>query len=237
MKKSISIPVLTVLCTIVLTACTSIPTSSNTLIVPNTDNSYLMPKGMWKDPDTGLIWDRCNAGQTWNGTTCVGTAIKVERSDIRDYVRDFTRTGGHKDWRIPFIGELASLRLCTAGWAKEAKEISELTAQGRVTQEVNTIKTTYIPEDRIYKNYKGVRDSNGQIYIPRRCADGSSKPTLNTNIFPNTPTEGYYFSFPGDSTFSSTKWNLNLDNGDIGFRNTDFGVPTKGYVRAVRDSE
>lgn len=82
MKKSISIPVLTVLCTIVLTACTSTPTSSNTLIVPNTDNSYLMPKGMWKDPDTGLIWDRCNAGQTWNGTTCVGTAIKVERSDI-----------------------------------------------------------------------------------------------------------------------------------------------------------
>ncbi len=61
MKKSISTPVLTVLCTMILPACTSTPPSSNTLIVPTTDNSYLMARGMWKDPNTGLIWDRCNA--------------------------------------------------------------------------------------------------------------------------------------------------------------------------------
>ena len=85
-----------------------------------------------------------------------------------------------------------------------------------------------------YKNYKGVRDSNGQIYIPRRCADGSSKPTLNTNIFPNTPTDGRYFSSPPNGRSYSPTWNLHLGNGSIEPNVTDFGGTNEGYVRAVR---
>ena len=233
MKKSISIPVLTVLCTMILPACTSTPPSSNTLIVPTTNNSYLMAKGMWKDPNTGLIWDRCNAGQTWNGNTCVGTALKLDRVDIWNYVRDFTRTGGHNDWRLPLAGELASLRVCTAGWEKESKKVSELTAQGRVTQDVNIIKILSLPVDMIDKNYSGRAERD----IPRRCADGSSKPTLNINIFPNTPTDGHYFSSPPNGQSYSTTWNLQLGNGNIESNVTDFGGTNEGYVRAVRGSE
>ncbi len=233
MKKSISTPVLTVLCTMILPACTSTPPSSNTLIVPTTDNSYLMARGMWKDPNTGLIWDRCNAGQTWNGTTCVGTALKLNRVDIWNYVRDFTRTGGHNDWRLPLAGELASLRVCTAGWEKEPKKISELTSQGRVTQNVNIIKTLSLPVEMINKNYSGRAERD----IPRRCADDSSKPTLNTNIFPNTPTDGRYFSSPPNGRSYSPTWNLHLGNGSIEPNVTDFGGTNEGYVRAVRDSK
>lgn len=233
MKKSISTSVLTMLCTMILPACTSTPLSSNTLIIPTTNNSYLMAKGMWKDPDTGLIWDRCNAGQTWNGTTCVGTALKLNRPDIWNYVRDFTRTGGHKDWRLPLAGELASLRVCTAGWEKETKEISELTAQGRVTQDVSIIKTLSLPVAMINKNFSG-RDERD---IPRRCADGSSKPTLNTNIFPNTPTDGRYFSSPPNGTSYSPTWDLHLGNGSIEFNSINLSRADEGYVRAVRGSK
>ena len=234
MKKSISTPVLIVLFTMILPACTSTPPSSNTLIVPTTDNSYLMAKGMWKDPNTGLIWDRCNAGQTWNGTTCVGTALKLNRDDIWNYVRDFTSTGGHNDWRLPLAGELASLRVCTAGWEKEPKKISELTAQGRVTQDVNIIKTLSLPVAMINKNYNG-RDERD---IPNKPPDGSSRPTLNTNIFPNTPTDGRYFSSPPNGTSYSPTWNLHLGNGNIEYNNvTDTGRKNEGYVRAVRGSK
>lgn len=219
----------------ILPACTStapIILSSN-LIVTNKDNSYLMAKGMWKDPNTGLIWDRCNAGQTWNGTTCVGTALKLERNDIWNYVRDFTRTGGHKDWRLPLAGELASLRVCTAGWEKEPKKISELTSQGRVTQNVNIIKTLSLPLAMINKN----DSSRAEREIPRRCADNSSKPTLNTNIFPNTPTDGRYFSSPPNGRSYSPTWNLHLGNGSIEYNSAVFSGTDEGFVRAVRDSE
>jgi hypothetical protein len=32
------------------------------------NNDTLMPKGIWKDPTTGLIWSRCSVGQGmgWN---------------------------------------------------------------------------------------------------------------------------------------------------------------------------
>lgn len=239
MKKTISTPILIVLCTMILPACTVTPPiiPSSHLSVPTMDNNYLMPRGMWKDPNTGLIWDRCNVGQTWDGNTCIGTSLKLERDDIWNYVRDFSRTGGHKDWRIPLTGELASLRVCTTGWEKEDKKISELTAQGRVTQNVNVIKTLSLPAAMIGKNYpkKENIDPRAEIEIPRRCADGSSKPTLNTNIFPNTPTNGRYFSSPPNGTYYSPTWNLHLDNGSIEPNVTHFDRKNEGYVRVVRD--
>lgn len=229
MKKSISIPVLTVLCTMILPACTSTPPSSN-LIVTNNDNSHLMAKGMWKDPNTGLIWDRCNAGQTWNGTTCVGTALKLARYDTLNYVRDFTRTGGHNDWRLPLIGELASLRVCTTGWNKELNRVSELTAQGRVIRHDSIIETLSLPVLMIDKSSTNLYDDRD---IPTRCADGSSKPTLDTNIFPNTPADGLYLSSSPKGMGDAPIFNLHLDDGNIKF----WGGVGEGYVRAVRDSK
>jgi len=57
-------------------------------------NDTLMPKGMWKDPATGLIWDRCSLGQTWDGATCTGNAEKYHFFKARDAAKKF------KAWRV-----------------------------------------------------------------------------------------------------------------------------------------
>lgn len=36
------------------------------------EQADLMAKGMWYDERTGLIWDRCYLGETWNGSICTG---------------------------------------------------------------------------------------------------------------------------------------------------------------------
>ncbi|MBF0205132.1 MAG: DUF1566 domain-containing protein, partial [Desulfamplus sp.] len=60
-----------------------------------------------KDSETGLEWQRCSYGQTWNNTskTCDGTATKFSPSDALD----LTIEGG---WRTPKIQELGTLVYC-----------------------------------------------------------------------------------------------------------------------------
>ncbi len=55
---------------------------------------------------TGLTWMRCSVGQTWNGTTCTGTA----NTYAWDQAKALTQTyAGHNDWRLPDLLELKSL--------------------------------------------------------------------------------------------------------------------------------
>jgi hypothetical protein len=74
-------------------------------------NEELMPLGMWKDPKTGLIWDRCAVGQTWDGSTCTGTALLHATANAVKSVK----TGGYNDWRTPTYLELLTIRKCPAG--------------------------------------------------------------------------------------------------------------------------
>lgn len=63
---------------------------------------------------TGLIWKRCAEGQTWDGTTCTGTATTYTWQDAFARV-DAVNAGtagenlGQTDWRIPNINELKSI--------------------------------------------------------------------------------------------------------------------------------
>lgn len=63
---------------------------------------------------TGLIWKRCAEGQTWNGSTCTGTA------EAYTWEQAFQRTAavnagsqgwnaGQSDWRLPNQKELRSI--------------------------------------------------------------------------------------------------------------------------------
>ena len=54
-----------------------------------------------KDTKTGLVWQRCSVGQTWNGRTCSGAA---ERFNF-DQAQALAAHG----WRVPSKDELASL--------------------------------------------------------------------------------------------------------------------------------
>ena len=70
--------------------------------------------GVWRDASTKLTWMRCSIGQTWTDSSCNGEAIKLTWSDAMEYPRLFNVDGyaGKKDWRLPTINELSTLRRC-----------------------------------------------------------------------------------------------------------------------------
>jgi len=55
------------------------------------------------DTTTGLNWQRCSAGQNWNGSTCAGSVVTYTFAQARAYAN--AQTG----WRLPNVKELASL--------------------------------------------------------------------------------------------------------------------------------
>ncbi|MGM0554506.1 MAG: DUF1566 domain-containing protein [Pseudomonadota bacterium] len=70
---------------------------------------------------TGLTWMRCSLGQSWDGSTCTGTATTHTwqgalqlAADINSGVSDADNDGqpgfaGHTDWRLPNRNELESI--------------------------------------------------------------------------------------------------------------------------------
>lgn len=186
-------------------------------------DAELMKQGIWRDPKTGLYWDRCSVGQSWNGTTCTGTPLELNWQDAQDYVQKFTNEqakGGYTNWRLPTIEELTTIRYCSKGWRQniETKKVSELTAQGRVEREVTTNHGTQM---KTIPANKG-----GTIQVPEECAKGSSRPTLDTKIFPNSEDDFYW-----SSSKNWTKvWSVYFYDGY--FYDSIKGY--KSYVRAVR---
>jgi hypothetical protein len=57
---------------------------------------------------TGLVWQACSVGQTWDGSngTCTGTVKAYAYADAMKVTSDFA---GKTDWRVPNIVELNSL--------------------------------------------------------------------------------------------------------------------------------
>jgi hypothetical protein len=74
-------------------------------------NDELMKQGMWSDPKTGLIWFRCNVGQTWSGTACEGGS-NFSTVDEAMLGASQMRLGGHGDWRLPTIDEIETIKNC-----------------------------------------------------------------------------------------------------------------------------
>lgn len=70
------------------------------------DNRYeLLSNGSEvRDLKTGLIWQRCSIGQSWNGKTCAGVASKYKWTDALAKAK----TVGN-GYRLPNIKELQSL--------------------------------------------------------------------------------------------------------------------------------
>ena len=70
---------------------------------------------------TGLVWKRCTEGQSWNGSTCTGSAAgytwqqAFQCADAVNAGTAGTQNAGQTDWRVPNQNELRSIvkRDCT----------------------------------------------------------------------------------------------------------------------------
>ena len=66
-----------------------------------------------KDTVTGLIWQRCSVGQTWNGTACTGPVTGYTWQNAANFVATLPAsgngTGAAARWRLPLQTELFSL--------------------------------------------------------------------------------------------------------------------------------
>lgn len=64
--------------------------------------------GTVTDNNSGLMWMRCSLGQTWDGSSCVGSASSHswEKALSRAESHSFA---GHDDWNLPNIKQLSSI--------------------------------------------------------------------------------------------------------------------------------
>ncbi len=58
------------------------------------------------DTATGLIWQRCSAGQSWTGTACSGSPSTFSHEQALEYARN---NFGGQGWRLPDVKALSSL--------------------------------------------------------------------------------------------------------------------------------
>ncbi|HDY7775619.1 TPA: DUF1566 domain-containing protein [Vibrio vulnificus] len=84
--------------------------NENTAITATTPNTAFSDNGdgTVTHHTTGLIWQRCSLGQSWDGTDCTGSATGFSWGKALAAAVQNT-FAGHSDWRLPNINELASI--------------------------------------------------------------------------------------------------------------------------------
>ena len=82
----------------------------NTAIPKTTpDNAFtLHNNGTVTHNKTGLMWMRCELGQTWDGATCSGSSQVYTWSAALQVAEGYAFSG-YSDWRVPNKNELASI--------------------------------------------------------------------------------------------------------------------------------
>ena len=98
-----------------LLCCTLFVTSPQAQIIinytPNNtpDSRYTLHEdGTVTDTWTGLMWQRCSLGQSWNGGACNGTVSAYNWQQALQQSNS-NNLAGYSDWRLPSIRELQSI--------------------------------------------------------------------------------------------------------------------------------
>jgi hypothetical protein len=76
---------------------------------------------------SGREWLRCSVGQAWDGSTCIGQAKGYTYEQAKEMADKFNAVGygGKRDWRVPTVRELQTLRVCSTGFGSEKRDIQE----------------------------------------------------------------------------------------------------------------
>ncbi|MDP5137331.1 DUF1566 domain-containing protein [Rheinheimera baltica] len=143
------------LCSIYLTSLFGFTATAEPALI---DNRYeiIEDGSVVRDVITGLEWQRCSVGQSWDGATCVGAAVRHTWANAAAMVL----SGG---FVLPNIDQLQSLVFCS-----------------------NT----------------GVYDPSGNN---NTCIVPYVSPTLNSDVFPNTPAEMYWSSTSSNDSGTSAR--------------------------------
>ena len=96
-----------IIATLLLTLSSTNYAACNSSIIrtaPDSRYEFLNSNTEVKDKKTGLIWQRCSLGQTWNGSSCTGTAATYNWTNALQ-----TAANIGNGWRLPNVKELDSL--------------------------------------------------------------------------------------------------------------------------------
>lgn len=202
MNKIISAVTLVIGCG-VFSAALANQNNKDFLAKPKKYQKELMANGLWYDERTGLIWDRCSVGQTWNGTTCAGDVQRLEYEELKDLVSELNSRSylGSNQWRIPTILQLHTLVRCS-NW-DSFREIPSQPFSNSII--------------KVWAKCTG---------SPAELRELSDKPMINETIFPNLPRgyasysnigkwshRYYYSSIKDDNT--GNYWGSDIDNGHV----------------------
>ena len=62
------------------------------------------------DLNTGLVWQRCHLGASWNGSNCISDGSNLTYTwEAALSEADSNSLNGHNDWHLPNIKELMSI--------------------------------------------------------------------------------------------------------------------------------
>jgi hypothetical protein len=60
-------------------------------------------------PETGLRWYRCNAGEKFQNSQCLGSPLELNFAQAKAYVAEVAAASG-KPWRLPTASEVESIK-------------------------------------------------------------------------------------------------------------------------------
>ena len=124
---------------------------------------------------TGLVWQACSVGQTWDGSngTCTGTAKTYYFPDAMKVTSDFA---GKSDWRVPNIVELNSI--------VDLKKYNPA---------INKSLFPQMPTDNGYLCSTYYAANKNYVWVSRLTASGENGYTISSSISSNFFYSGYTY--------------------------------------------
>ena len=135
-------------CTVVMDAVKSVTATFNQVDGggggDTIDSRYLVigDGDIVRDLETGLDWQRCSIGQTWNGTTCLGDATSLPW--------DEAVAAAANGFSLPSVSQLRSLVYCSSTGAYDSNGDDFPFCKQKTAYEIPTINQEAFPNTTVF---------------------------------------------------------------------------------------